>query len=81
MSIGTKVQAMAVVEDFIYLNSSSSPSIIQVISLACLLKYFNINPMSRQLFLAHRFCHVRAHEPVQNVTFGSYMLHYVIGSG
>lgn len=30
MSRGTKVQAMAVVEDFIYLNCNSSPSIIQI---------------------------------------------------
>ncbi|XP_020276474.1 putative E3 ubiquitin-protein ligase LIN-1 isoform X2 [Asparagus officinalis] len=30
MSRGTKVRAMAVVEDFIYLNCSSSPSIIQI---------------------------------------------------
>jgi len=63
------VQAMAVVEDFIYLNCSSSPSIIQVISLACFLKYFNMDPMSCQLFQAHGSCHVRAHEHAQSVTF------------
>jgi hypothetical protein len=31
ISKGTNVEAMAVVEDFIYLNCDKSPSIIQVI--------------------------------------------------
>lgn len=47
---GTSVQAMAVVEDFIYLNCNSSPTIIQVTTTSKLLQVYTIESFRIRLW-------------------------------